>query len=124
MAGGGRGDIDSCKIVCRICRAGAAAVTVADASAADWRAKRASGRRYNNNITAADGCALVLTTSRRGGGGGQESHQQINVPATAVIRLCVCVCVCTKCKLTHTHANREAFVVHRTTVPVMIVYSI
>jgi len=63
MAGGGRGDIDSCKIVCR-CRAGAA-VSVADARAAVRRAKRASGRRYNNNITAADGCALVLTTSRR-----------------------------------------------------------
>lgn len=78
-------------------------------------AKRASGRRCNNNITAADGCALVLTTLWRGGGGGQESHQQINVPATAIIRLCVCVlgvcvcvcvcvCFCTHEVQAHTHA--------------------
>jgi len=32
MAGGGSGDIDSCKIVCRTRRAGAAAVTVVDAA--------------------------------------------------------------------------------------------
>lgn len=40
MAGGGRGDIDSCKIVWRICRAGAAAVTVADE-----RARPTGGRK-------------------------------------------------------------------------------
>lgn len=104
MAGGGRGDIDSCKIVCR-CRAGAA-VLVADARAAGRRAKRASGRRYNNITAAADGCALVLTTSWRAVAAVEPPTNQCSRNrCNTTVRVCV---MFTECKLKNTHATSSS----------------